>query len=289
MKNWLKIAAGICLISGIIIPETSSAQNVLDGVYVKEHLPTRRVTPYSHLREADVMWFKRTWRYIDLKEKLNLPFAYPKSSQKIKDRRNLFDVIHDAVLEGAVTAYNAYNGLLPDDEFTVPYTLEEVQNIGADPPDTIGYEDPITGEWIEQIITNELNRDDVVKFKIKEDWFFDNQRSVLEARIIGIAPVMEQYSETGEYIGDLDLYWVYFPELRTIISNEEVFNRWNDAERRTYDDIFHKRLFSSYIVKESNAYNRRIKDYKVGLDALLEAERVKYDIFFKMEHDLWEF
>ncbi len=64
--------------------------------------------------------------------------------------------------------------------------------------------------------------------------------------------------------------------------------RHNDSERRTIYDIFWKRLFSSFILKESNVYNRRIGEYTSGLDALLESERIKKEIFTS-EHDLWHF
>ena len=57
------------------------SQNVLDGVYVKEHTVERQVIPYPFLREADVMWSKRIWRVIDLNEKMNLPLRYPSSKQ----------------------------------------------------------------------------------------------------------------------------------------------------------------------------------------------------------------
>jgi hypothetical protein len=73
------------------------------------------------------------------------------------------------------------------------------------------------------------------------------------------------------------------------LSKSEVFNhRKNDAARLTYDDIFHKRFFNSYIVKESNKYNRKINEYKTGIDALLEAEAIQEEIF-NLEHDLWEY
>jgi hypothetical protein len=64
--------------------------------------------------------------------------------------------------------------------------------------------------------------------------------------------------------------------------------RNNDAERRTFDDIFWKRMFSSYIRKETNVYDRSIVEYATGLDALLESDRVKSDIF-KYEADLWQY
>ena len=51
---------------------------------------------------------------------------------------------------------------------------------------------------------------------------------------------------------------------------------------------FIKRFFSSRIVKESNKYDRKISEYKQGLDALLESEKIKEEIF-NLEHDLWEY
>ena len=47
-------------------------------------------------------------------------------------------------------------------------------------------------------------------------------------------------------------------------------------------------MFSSTITKEANVMDRKINEYMVGLDALLEAERIKTEIF-NMEHDLWEY
>ena len=39
---------------------------------------------------------------------------------------------------------------------------------------------------------------------------------------------------------------------------------------------------------ESNIMNRQISDYMIGLDALLEADRIQEEIF-NIEHDLWEY
>jgi hypothetical protein len=72
--------------------------------------------------------------------------------------------------------------------------------------------------------------------------------------------------------------------------NYEVFNRFNDAERRTFDEIFHLRMFHSYIIKESNVYDRLVYDYKrySQMEQLLEAENIKETIR-NFEHDLWEY
>jgi hypothetical protein len=47
-------------------------------------------------------------------------------------------------------------------------------------------------------------------------------------------------------------------------------------------------MFSSYGYKEQNVYDRMINEYSTGMDALLESERIKEDIFV-LEHDLWEY
>ena len=113
----------------------------------------------------------------------------------------------------------------------------------------------------------------------------------MDVRIMGIAPLQEDKDEvTGRITGGFSpLFWVYFPEAREILINAEVFNLVkNNAERRTYDDIFWKRMFGSTITKESSVMDRKVNEYMVGLDALLEAERIKTEIF-NIEHDLWEY
>jgi gliding motility associated protien GldN len=126
---------------------------------------------------------------------------------------------------------------------------------------------------------------------IKEDWFFDKQRGIMDSRIIalGISIIpLDASGQNDEAQGCTNWIWIYFPEWRQFFANNEVFNVDNDAERRTYEDVFWKRQFNSQITKESNVYDRKISDYAKGIDALLESERVKNDIF-KLEHDWWQF
>jgi gliding motility associated protien GldN len=257
--------------------------NILDGVYIKEHTDERKVVPYAHLREADVMWSKRVWRYIDLKEKLNHDLYFPKDSTP--GRISLMQLIWGSVLENKLQAYEHILGGA-EGEFT-----REINSSGLvgkyNKIDTAYVDDPETGEQKPVPTKRVFNTSDVIGFKVKEDWFFDRQRSVMDVRIIGLAPVYETEDKSGEKRRET-MFWIYFPEVRMIFANYEVFNRSNDAERRTFDDIFWKRKFSSYIYKESNVYERKISEYKSSLDALLEADKIKEDIFV-FEHDLWEY
>jgi hypothetical protein len=57
----------------------------------------------------------------------------------------------------------------------------------------------------------------------------------------------------------------------------------------SFDDLFIKRYFNSYIVQESNVFNNRtINSYLEGKDAMLESQRIENRIF-NLEQDLWEY
>jgi len=260
---------------------------VLDGVYVKENTPSRKVIPYIHLREADVMWSKRIWRRIDLRKKLNQSLYFPVGDDAKQGRKNLFAIIKESLLEeGTLTAYDAGSAVAPDDMFRKPLTEDEIEKKLYSVQTINKYDEDgnITGS---EEVKNPVTSDQIKFYEIKEDWFFERERSVMDVRIIGIKPVKEYINEAGEPMLE-DLFWIYYPEARYVFANAEVYNRKNDAERRTYEDIFWKRQFESTIIKESNVYDRSIAEYKTGIDALLEAERIKTEIF-NFEHDLWSF
>ena len=110
----------------------------------------------------------------------------------------------------------------------------------------------------------------------------------MEVRIIGICPVRDNLDDKGEIRGNDPLFWVYYPEARPILAKAEVFNLKNGAERRSYDEIFLKRLFASYVYKEENVFDRKITDYSQGIDALLESDRIKRELI-DFEEELWQY
>ncbi len=252
-----------------------------DGFYDRVWIEEKRPIQLPYVRQADILWEKRVWQVIDLREKINHPLYFPTTT--IDDRQSLMQVLISSINEGSMRAYE-------DDEFTMPMTPEEIRaNFARQEVRRFTRPEPPYEEY-DSLIVIPLSTEDVTKYRVKEDWFFDSKRSVLDVRIIGICPVRERIDpQTGESLGDQPLFWVYFPEARNVLVNSPVFNRWNDAERMSLDDLFMRRMFNSYVYKESNVYDRQINEYiEYTLDQLLEAEKIKNDIR-NFELDVWEY
>jgi gliding motility associated protien GldN len=281
-KNLFLLLLCVLSITDALLAQT---QTVLDGAYVREHNPTRKVIGYPYLREADVMWAKRIWQVIDLRQKINQTMYYP--IDQLENRKSMFDVIRIGLIDqGSITAYGT-GPSQEDDEFRYPLGQTELDSMLN--PVVIRYRENLdTGEKEEVRNVEAVTSRDVVAYKIKEDWIFDKQRSERYVRIIGIAPIVLRYSETGEVKGQKELFWLYYPECRYIFNNYDVFNMHNGAQEMTFDQLFQMRMFQGYIVKEDNVYNRGVSPTWKGVDALMESERIKNDLFI-LEHDLWHY
>lgn len=251
-------------------------QTPRDNFYDRYLYAEKQIIPYDFIHEKDVFWEKRIWRELDVNEKMNHPF------KNEKEGFSFISILLKHAENGDIQLYGT-----TDDEFKQALKPEEQKGIGTS-YDTVVVFDP---ETFEEIITPVVNKFDpltVKKYRIKEVWFFDEETSTMNVRILGIAPVMFKTNDNGDPLPPILMFWVYYPDLRPILSRHEAFNEQNDAMRMSWEDIFESRQFSSRIIKESNVYDRRIQDYKADLDILLEAEKIK-DGIFNFEHDLWEY
>ncbi len=86
----------------------------------------------------------------------------------------------------------------------------------------------------------------------------------------------------------IEMFWLYFPELRNVIVNYYTYNDKSDALWMSFDDLFWKRKFNAQIYRTSDKFDREIEDYRFGVDALREAEKIKGEIR-KWEHDVWNY
>ena len=308
----LKIATLFMTLAFILPVSLVSGQNrngAYGGghIYEKKHVENKRTPAYPHIREADIMWSKTVWRIIDFREKKNLMLYYPTrvyeneggySLRRLDKRRNLVQVLYDAArpvpdsgrspLDNGqrISVYDPFGTT----EFQIEFqdTIDFLRTLDA-LPDTSMVPDPNTGNMIQKIVPPELKTEDIKQLLVKELWFFDKQRSTLDVRIIGLCPIRIYYHPVTGNLTIEEAFWVYYPEARQILANAPVYFPENDANELSFADVFEKRLFSSYIVRESNTYdNRSIMQYTEGKESLYEAKRIEEKIF-NFEQDLWSY
>jgi len=284
MRKFLVFFGVLALLIGATKQEAKA--QVIDGAYQREDVKHRKPTPLPFIREADVMWRKKVWRIIDLREKMNQPLYFP--TKPIKDRFSLVNLLVQGIKDGKLTAYDARN----DDQFLVPMNFEQVKEAFGATTRTRKVKNIDTGELEDRSVAGEIRAEEVKQFMIKEEWYFDKQTSTLKVKIIGICPIREFYRDDDTNQQDVQrsqLFWIYFPEARELMADNDVFNAQNTARNLSFDDVFIKRKFNSYIVKEENIYdNREISQYLTGKDAMLESQRIENTIF-DYEQNLWEY
>jgi len=270
----------------LVASQLETTAQIIDGAYKKEDIRSRKPTPLPYPREADVMWSKRVWRIIDLREKMNQTLYFP--THEVEGRYSLVNLLLQGIKDGKLTAYDAKN----DDEFKVPMTYEQVKEAFGATTRTRKVRNVDTGELQEKVVSGEIRSEEVKQFMVKEDWYFDKQTSTMNVRVIGICPIQEFYRDEDanqENVQRRQVFWIYYPEARELMAANEVFNSQNTARNLSFDDIFLKRRFNSYIVKEENIFNNRaISQYLGSKDAMHESKRIENSIF-DYEQNLWEY
>lgn len=250
-------------------------------------LKDRTPLPYENLRADDAMFRHKIWREIDTREKMNLPFRY--SANENNGNQRFISILLQAIQDSAVTVFSSI-----DDRFTTPMNIGEVAlAIAGDsvPVPQIDSNGVTTGVIYKR---NDINLDSFYKFRIKEEVIFDKESSRLFWRILGIAPVKNVITSMGVNLGEAELFWVYYPDMRPVFAKYEVYNGKNFGARMSWEELFEGRMFYGRIIKSTidNPYDRFIKDIP-GLTnypilQLLEGENIKEKIF-NYEQDLWSY
>jgi len=276
----LFLAAGLNAQETEIVTESGTPLEdiYLDGVVKRSLIEEAPVIEYEHVREADVVWERKLWRIIDVREKMNMSFRSP--------HKPFFTILREIAENGDVAVFN-------DEYFRDPLTIDQIDK-KLNRIDTTTIFDYDTYEEKVTVVKNEVNWEDIKQFRVKEVWYFDKESSVLKCRILGLSPVLDEIDpDTGELKYSLPLFWIYYPEAREAFAKIRVENDYNDISPMSWYDLFETRFFASYIMKQSNTLDLRIEDKfygyeRAGIDKLMESEKIKAELF-NFEHDLWEY
>lgn len=227
---------------------------------------------YEPVQDRDIFWQRNIVRVIDARQKINQHFIHPNH------------MFMKALIEGsALQSIPLYK----DDSFVEKLKVSELKSILSH-VDTIEIFDPIDYTSTFQIVENELDLEQITRFRMKEIWYVDTKTSQMKVRILGIAPMKDVLDEMGNFMYEQPMFWMYYPHWRSHLSTEQVYTEGNDKALVTWDDALQMRKFSGYVYQSSDPKGRRLKDYLSGVDLLTESRRIDDEVF-NYEQDLWSY
>ena len=258
-----------------------------------------RPLPYGFIDDRDVLWSRNVWEYIDLDERVNFPLYYPIDTLNIgSERRSLFDVLLKNIKNGNITE------VYSDSYFTERKEMNQIENslvykrvtdVGRDLLNQLPEEERIIENVDPQYIrTSYIDAGKVEGWKVRGVWYIDKRQAELRYRIIGICPVtpdVRSIDGDSQNSEEVDLFWIWYPQVREILHNSKAFNRKNSSQDVSFDQILNSRRFSALIYKIDNVQgDRSVADYisENALMQLLESDRIKEQIR-NIEIDLWNY
>lgn len=268
-----------------------------DSIVSNETVPL----PYGYIDEKDILKSMVVWEIIDLNDKLNQPL-YHNSDGLVSQNKSLFQILIDGIKSGKIEE------VYDDEMFKTRLGMDEIQKrisklvISDDLIDKINSGAKVTEEDKKAgTDVYETKSENVKLLKIKGMWYIDRRDSQMKYRLLGIAAMGKDPQTMGVIGGDgelvdagddyIDLFWVFYPNVRPLLVNSVVFNNKNLSSDITYDDILNARRFSSVIYKSDNGLgNGVIKDYipRNADEQMEEHERIKAQIL-QMENDMWNY
>lgn len=299
--NWKNLVA---LFGAVVMTASVSAQANLLNANVPEDIGKKtaqqlvadndKPLPYGYVDDRDILWSKVVWEYIDLNERLNLPYYYPiHDNSTSSNRKSLFKTLLDGVADDELTE------VYDDSYFTTKLTKKEIEAklFRVDTTDA-GKDELNAGNTdIEEFITRtEIAPHDIEGFKVKGVWYFDKRQGELKYRLLAVAPIAPDVQTKGrESLANvaekLPIFWVWYPGARDLLHGMKVFNEKNSAYPISFDHMLNARRFNAIVYREENIYgNRDVKDYVKGnaLFQVLESDRIRESIRDK-ELDMWNY
>lgn len=283
--------------NGTVNLQTAMLDSLADTIAIVNH------------RFDDIVGQRTVYRVIDMRDKQNFQLYFPKEPNETY--RSLFRVILDAVCNNKLPVYGKLErDIMPEFKKPLQDTLIAKAFVNCE-------KDTVNGTIIKDSL---IKIDDFgnptinpfpyayfvknqYKFIIQELIFFDKHTSRLYTKIVAIAPmhpftlenVIENSKSTHEdadvwgYFQNSVLCWFLFDELRPYLAKQYVIPNGNEGERLTFDDYFTQRQFASYLLGDTNMFNRMFIQVENSRDKIRKEQKRVESELLNAEQDLWEY
>ncbi|MBB6275096.1 type IX secretion system ring subunit PorN/GldN [Porphyromonas circumdentaria] len=227
-------------------------------------------------------WKRIIYRELSLDSAANTALYYP--PRPTQEEQNLFSTIFKLLAKGAIKAYDYVDGY---EIFDAQHELKL-----GDFLDRFGilYTENSNAQEAERytIAPADIPSDLVKSYFIKEEYYFDPIRGIIDTRVLALCPILFETGDLEETLR-LPLFWVTYESIRPYLSTLPVMlSDVNNAMQSTMDNYFRMRLYKGEIYKTRNRLGRALVQYCPTPDSLQkERMRIEQELA-SFEKALWQ-
>jgi len=120
------------------------------------------------------------------------------------NREKLIKNIMQQVISGEVKAYDFVS--------SKPFTTEEIKGM-MKRIDSISVERSTPPyDLVDTVLVTEIRLSDITKLRFLEEWSMDDKTLAFSKKVMGICPLVERRTDSGELRGYKPLFWVFFDD-----------------------------------------------------------------------------
>lgn len=289
MKRLFSILSIVGLCSLMLVQSISAQETARERIARRQAEQQKNTVPGLTTRAAnmnldqkqeigDAPWVREIYRYLDLSKDKNAALYFPEFP--IGERMNLFTMTFKLLVAGDVEAFE----YLPDGRelFIDEYKLKVkgfLDNQG------ILYREE-NGKFIVEEF--DIPSNEVQGYYIKEAWYFDITKSVVDTKILAICPILYRQDDFGVDTTRYPLFWIPYENIRPYALRMPIMtSNLNNAQNQTIDDYFRKRSYDGEIYKTTNMRNQSLAQL-YPTDSLMKKEQRKIeDQLVQFNKNLW--
>lgn len=230
---------------------------------------------------GNARWMRVIYRQVDLMKEQNAPLYYP--VRPMNNQMNLFTLIFQLLSEGKLKVYEYLDGYeVFDDEHLVNFKelLDRFHVYYEEVPGKRGEEPALV------INESDVPSEQVRSYYVKEAWYFDQNNSLFDVKLLAICPLLTIDSDFG--LTTSPMFWLPYENIRPYVTNSYIMtSNLNNAALFTIDDYFRQRMFDGEIIKTQNLMNQPLQAYCPTPDSLkAEQARIEKQLV-SFEDSLW--
>ena len=230
---------------------------------------------------GNARWMRVITREVDLTKEKNAALYYP--VRELNGMKNLFTNLFQLASEGKIKMYKYqmdYESFEEDNVLPFKDLLDNFE---------IYYEEiPAGGGRPARYVINasDMPSQEAKSLFVKEAWYFDQNNSIYDVKILAICPIAYVITEMGDQYQPM--FWVKYEDIRPYVKNSYVMtSNINNAKTFTVDDFFRRRMYDGEIIMTENMMNLSMMELYPDPDTLkIEQQRIE-DQLIAFNDSLW--